>query len=121
MKPLLKPTIAYGALLGLLVLVSLLSLKAGPAALSFADVLAGLIGSEDHILETIVRQLRLPQLLLGLLVGATLGISGVALQALFKNPLAEPGVIGVSSSAALGAVVVLYFGYAGVGDITLPL
>jgi len=117
----LKPLIAYGVLVGLLVLVSLLSLQQGPAVLSFGDVFAGLIGSEDHLLETIIRKLRLPQLLLGLLVGATLGISGAALQALFKNPLAEPGVIGVSSSAALGAVVVLYFGYAGVGDIGLPL
>ena len=121
MTPRLKPYAAYGALISLLLLVSLLSLKEGPAVLSFGDVFAGLIGTDDNLLQTIVRSLRLPQLLLGLLVGATLGISGAALQTLFKNPLAEPGVIGVSSSAALGAVVVLYFGYAGVGDIGLPL
>lgn len=121
MKPLPKGSLAYGGLIALLAVVSLLALKVGPANLSFGDVLAGLFGFSDPLVETIVQVVRLPQLLLGLLVGATLGISGAALQALFRNPLAEPGVIGVSSSAALGAVIVLYFGYAGVEDIGLPL
>ncbi len=121
MKPLPKTTLSYGGLFTLLAFVSLLSLKAGPATLGFGDVFAGLFGSGDPLLETIVRELRLPQLLLGLVVGGTLGIAGASLQALFKNPLAEPGVIGVSSSAALGAVIVLYFGFAGFTDIALPL
>jgi len=101
--------------------VSLLGMTKGAGIVSTGEVLKALFGTEDHILEVIVWKLRLPRLLLGLLVGATLGISGAALQAMFRNPLAEPGVIGVSSSAALGAVVVLYFGFAGINDYALPI
>jgi len=101
--------------------VSLLGLTKGAGIISSGEMLKALFGAEDRILEVIVWELRMPRLLLGLLVGATLGISGAALQAMFKNPLAEPGVIGVSSSAALGAVVVLYFGLAGINDYALPL
>lgn len=57
----------------------------------------------------IVAELRLPRALLGLLVGAGLGLSGAVLQGLLRNPLADPGVVGVSSAAALGAVAVLIF------------
>ncbi len=115
-------TFKYLAILSLALLgLSLLALTQGPGVLSLGDVFAGLFGTEDRVLEAIVWELRLPQLLLGLLVGATLGLSGAALQALFKNPLAEPGVIGISSSAALGAVIVLYFGFASFTDILLPL
>src|SRR5262249_48241661 len=64
---------------------------------------------------------RLPRALLGALVGASLGIAGAALQGLMRNPLAEPGIIGVSGTAALGAVVVFYFGLAGFLSLALPL
>lgn len=101
--------------------ISLAGLTAGAGVLNAGDVLEALVGTGDHVLDVIVWELRMPRLVLGLLVGATLGLSGAALQAMFKNPLAEPGVIGVSSSAALGAVVVLYFGLAGISDIALPL
>lgn len=104
-----------------LLLVMGASLSVGPASLSAGEMLAGLFGSGDELLQAIVWELRLPRMLLGLVVGATLGLTGASLQAMFKNPLAEPGVIGVSSAAALGAVVVLYFGLAGFTDIGLPL
>ena len=58
----------------------------------------------------IILELRLPRALLGLLVGAGLGLSGAVLQGLLRNPLADPAVIGVSSAAALGAVAVIIFG-----------
>lgn len=58
----------------------------------------------------ILEELRLPRALLAVLIGATLGISGAILQGLFRNPLAEPGIVGASNGAALGAVVVFYFG-----------
>jgi iron complex transport system permease protein len=69
------------------------------------------IGSGE-LAGTILREIRLPRTLLGLLVGGTLGLCGAGLQGLMRNPLAEPGILGVSSGAAFGAVVVFYFGLA---------
>jgi iron complex transport system permease protein len=60
----------------------------------------------------IIAELRLPRTLLATLVGAALGLSGAAMQGYLRNPLADPGLFGVSSGAALGAVISLYFGYA---------
>ncbi len=69
----------------------------------------------------ILREIRLPRTLLALLVGGTLGLCGAALQGLLRNPLAEPGLLGASSGAALGAVLVFYFGLAGGDSLLLPL
>ena len=64
--------------------------------------------------------IRLPRTLLALLVGGTLGLCGAALQGLLRNPLAEPGLLGASSGAAFGAVLVFYFGLAGADSLLLP-
>jgi len=77
------------------------------------------LGSPE-IATTILRELRFPRTLLGLLVGASLGLCGAALQGLLRNPLAEPGIIGTSSGAALGAVIVFYFGLASQQSLLLP-
>jgi iron complex transport system permease protein len=69
----------------------------------------------------ILTQVRLPRMVLALSVGATLGLSGAVLQGLTRNPLAEPGLLGVSSGAALGAVLAIYFGVAGHLAVALPL
>lgn len=69
----------------------------------------------------ILSELRLPRTILGLLVGATLGLSGAALQGLLRNPLAEPGLLGVSAGAALGAVVAIYFGLSTLFALATPL
>lgn len=68
----------------------------------------------------IVMELRLPRACIGALVGAALGMSGAAMQGYLRNPLADPGLFGISSSAALGAVTSLYFGYA-VSAFLLPI
>ncbi|WP_411291603.1 FecCD family ABC transporter permease, partial [Sphingorhabdus sp.] len=68
----------------------------------------------------IVMELRLPRACLGALVGASLGMAGAAMQGYLRNPLADPGLFGISSSAALGAVTSLYFGYA-VSALLLPI
>lgn len=68
------------------------------------------IGDPDDLRWVILLELRIPRTLLALVVGAALGASGAALQGYTRNPLADPGVLGVSSMAALGAVVSLYFG-----------
>ena len=62
-------------------------------------------------------EIRLPRTLLALLVGGTLGLCGAALQGLLRNPLAEPGLLGASSGAAFGAVLVFYFGLAGAASL----
>lgn len=73
------------------------------------------------IAATILYEIRLPRALLGLLVGGTLGLCGAALQGLLRNPLAEPGLLGASSGAAFGAVLVFYFGVSGALSLALPL
>ncbi|MEU4680836.1 iron ABC transporter permease [Micromonospora sp. NPDC023737] len=69
---------------------------------------------------TVINYIRLPRVLVGALVGAALGIAGATMQAVFRNPLAEPGVIGVSSGAALGAVAAIYFGWTAFTPWMLP-
>ena len=76
---------------------------------------------DPELSATILSQIRLPRTLLALLVGGTLGMCGAALQGLVRNPLAEPGILGVSSGAAFGAVVVFYFGLAAGDSLMLPL
>ena len=68
-----------------------------------------------------MQEIRLPRALLGLMVGATLGLSGAVLQGYLRNPLAEPALIGVSASASLGAVLAIYTGLSAVFPPALPL
>lgn len=70
---------------------------------------------------TVLWEIRLPRVLLAMSVGAVLGLSGAALQGLLRNPLADPGIVGVSACAAFGAVVVLYTGLASLAWFALPL
>ncbi|WP_084462816.1 FecCD family ABC transporter permease [Oceanibaculum pacificum] len=109
--------------LGLGALVALLfclSLAIGPAPLALFGDLTG-TGEQAALARAILLEIRLPRAALGLLIGAALGLSGAALQGLLRNPLAEPGLIGISATAALGAVAVFYFGLAGAFALALPL
>lgn len=100
-----------------LILTVLLSTAIGPANISLSDVgnaflskipgLSQFAGPVSAAHETIIFQIRLPRIILGVLVGAGLAVAGAALQALFKNPMADPYIIGVSSGAALGATVAI--------------
>lgn len=98
-----------------------LSLFIGYAALPFSQVVAGLFSGGDDTASVIMREIRLPRVLLGLVAGAALGTSGAVLQGLLRNPLAEPGVTGVSAFAALGAVIAMYFGLSNAFPLALPL
>ncbi|WP_417320141.1 FecCD family ABC transporter permease [Emcibacter sp.] len=93
-----------------LVSCAVAGLMIGPVDLSLSRVFSGLFGTGDENITIIIRELRLPRVAIGILAGATLGISGAALQGLLRNPLADPGVIGVSASAGLGAVIAISFG-----------
>lgn len=106
-----------GLMVGLLTLASLLI---GPAGFSIADSLAALFGGTGDAVSLVMQEIRLPRALLAIMVGISLGLSGAALQGYLRNPLAEPGLIGVSSSAALGAVVTLQTGLAAQVMFALP-
>lgn len=110
------------AVLGLLVgTLFVLSLTVGPAAIAFSDSIKALLSDKGDAIALIMREIRLPRALLGLMIGATLGLSGAALQGYLRNPLAEPGLIGVSASASLGAVLAIYSGLTIVFPLALPL
>ncbi len=110
------------AVLGLLVgTLFVLSLTVGPAAIAFSDSIKALLSDKGDAIALIMREIRLPRALLGLMIGATLGLSGAALQGYLRNPLAEPGLIGVSASASLGAVLAIYSGLTIIFPLALPL
>ncbi len=105
------------ALLALLFTVA--SFCIGPSHLSISDLFAGLWNGEGSA-GVIAREIRLPRALFAFLTGAALGASGAALQGLLRNPLADAGVTGVTSSAGLGAVLALYFGWSAINPAFLP-
>ncbi len=108
------------ALLLLNLCLFILSLQFGPVSLPPGTVVAALFGSGDPVDILIVRELRLPRALLALLIGATLALSGAALQGLVRNPLAAPSVFGAPSAAAFGAVLAIGTGLADTLSFALP-
>jgi iron complex transport system permease protein len=99
----------------------LVGLMVGAVPVPVAEVLAALRGSADAQTRTIVVGLRLPRVLLAAEVGAGLAVSGAVFQALLRNPLAEPYVLGVSSGAAVGAVTAIVFGMTATSMFALPI
>jgi len=91
----------------------------GAVSVPIADVFNALRGRGDPTFVAIVRDLRLPRVILGALVGAGLGASGAALQGSLRNPLAEPYLLGVSGGAAVGAVIAFALGASGEAVITI--
>jgi len=94
------------------VLVALISVSSGAYPLAVPDILSVLAGREasDPVASMVLLEVRLPRFLLGFLVGAVLAVSGALLQGLFRNPLADPGLIGVSAGASLAAIAVIVLG-----------
>ncbi len=110
--------------LSLTVLVGLLftsSLLVGPAQTGIGESLSALLLGDAGPLTLVMREIRLPRALLALMIGASLGLSGAAMQGYLRNPLAEPGLIGVSGTAALGAVLAIHTGLAATFALGLPL
>ncbi len=93
----------------------------GPAGLGLGESLRALVSGQGGAVVLVMQEIRLPRALLGLMTGAALGLSGAAMQGYLRNPLAEPGLIGVSASAALGAVLSLQTGVAAAFALALPL
>ncbi|MCZ6487865.1 MAG: iron ABC transporter permease [Gammaproteobacteria bacterium] len=118
LEPISSRALLGGLLFGLLI-VFFAALTVGPVDISLLKAFGA---DPDTSMESLILfEIRLPRALLALFVGATLGLCGAALQGLLRNPLAEPGIIGVSNCAALGAVVVFYYGLSQAAWFALPL
>jgi len=108
-------------LLFVCVIAIIAGLFLGPVSLTPLDVVKGILGQSDPITVTIIHDIRLPRVLAAWFAGAALGASGAALQGLLRNPLADPGILGVSSTASLGAVITLYFNLTIIGYWVMPV
>jgi iron complex transport system permease protein len=97
------------------------SLLAGQVWIDPGQALASLIAPRPSLAQLVIVDIRLPRLVLGLLIGGILGLSGAVLQGLLRNPLAEPGLLGVSSGASFGAVIAIYYGFAAATPLAAPL
>ncbi len=111
----------FGVLGALVAALFFGSLVIGPAGLGLGESLRALVSGQGGAVVLVMQEIRLPRALLGLMTGAALGLSGAAMQGYLRNPLAEPGLIGVSASAALGAVLSLQTGVAAAFALALPL
>ncbi len=116
-----RHAVTLGALTLMTAMLAAVSLSVGPAGLGLRETWAALIRGEGAAATLVMREIRLPRALLAVLVGAALGVSGAALQGYLRNPLAEPGLIGVSGAAALGAVIAIQSGLAAAFALALPL
>ena len=107
-----RAALTFRALLVLLLAISALSIGTGAAGLSMAELARGLLGGEGLSARdrVILMDIRLPRLAMGLTVGAALAMSGALMQGLFRNPLADPGIVGVGAGAGLGAVLAIVLG-----------
>ena len=121
MKPVARRDFGLDVTLFILVaLLAIVSLMVGPAGLSPRAALAALFEG-DGVAGIIVRDIRLPRTALAVLIGATLGLSGAALQGLLRNPLAEPALFGAPQSAAAAASLVIAFGVLPTTSFAVPV
>jgi iron complex transport system permease protein len=115
-----KSTPLIIGLVATIVVLAILSLMVGPSGLSPRTALTGLLDGEG-VAGLIVRSIRLPRTLLALLIGATFGLAGAALQGLLRNPLAEPALFGAPQAASVGASFVIAYGLSGATSFAVPL
>jgi iron complex transport system permease protein len=97
------------------------SLSIGSNPFSLFKAASEAMADNPSVISLILTEIRLPRTLVALLAGATLGVCGAVMQGLLRNPLASPGLIGSSSGAALGAVLILYLGIADIVPAALPM
>ena len=114
--------VAASSVLGVLWLgTALVSLSLGPFSIPIGHMVSIILepinlelSSYSHTEELVIKQLRLPRIIVGTLVGMALGVAGATMQGLFRNPMADPGIIGVSAGGALGAVAAIALGVSGI-------
>lgn len=115
------PSVLIPGLCALVVVLFAISIAIGYAPLDFRRAVTDILAGRDSIPALVLLQLRLPRAILAVTVGFSLGLTGAAMQGLMRNPLADPGVIGVSGAAGLGAVLAFYFGLSSTFALALPL
>lgn len=111
----------------LVICLALISAAIGQYPIALGDVLRGFFSHfhlvetpKDSMVEGVLWQIRFPRIVLGLIVGASLAVAGVIMQAVFSNPLAEPSIIGVSSGSAVGASLAIVFAPFALGGFAVP-
>ncbi len=114
-------SLLLGLLAALFVAAFLASLLVGPAGLPLSTAFQALFSNENPAANLVMQEIRLPRAILAALIGGTLGLTGAVLQGFLRNPLADPNILGISSSAALGAVLVIYTGVSATFALALPL
>ena len=101
-------------------LLFIAALNTGAADIDIAQAISDMFNQKNSLDSLIFADIRLPRAILAATVGATLGLAGAALQGLLRNPLAGPGLVGVSNGAALGAVIALYYGLSSIVWFAIP-
>lgn len=104
-----KKILYIGISIVLLLIAMLISIKTGSIEISFLELVNGILSNQTDGNIGIIKDLRLPRVLVAIVVGFNLAISGVLLQAVMKNPLADPGITGISSGASLVAIIIMIF------------
>ncbi|HEX7585593.1 MAG TPA: iron chelate uptake ABC transporter family permease subunit, partial [Prolixibacteraceae bacterium] len=121
-KKYLRWAFYLAGLIVLLIVSVILSLSVGEMNLGFSDIFSILRQGHDSMEYTIISQIRLPRVLLGIAVGGALSLSGVLLQGVYRNPLVEPYTLGISGGASLGVAFAIVFGlHHLIGSFVLPL
>ena len=119
--------VGFSFLLALVLATALVSLSLGPVNIPaghVASIVLSLLGLEladfSRTEQLVIEQIRLPRIVVGASVGMALGVAGATMQGLFRNPMADPGIVGVSAGGAVGAVVAIATGMAGLFFLALP-
>ena len=105
----------------LTLILAVASLVIGYIPIPLTDALTALVTGGETSNAIIMREIRLPRMILAVLIGAVLGLSGAVLQGFLRNPLAESGILGVGAAASLGAVIAIYSGLSALWAFALPL
>ena len=100
-----KGTLSFAIIIALLIVLFFLSVNIGSIKVGFFELVSGLFGGNNETVSTIL-DLRFPRIIISILAGAAIAVSGVLFQAVLKNPLADPGIIGISSGAGFTAVII---------------
>ncbi len=113
--------LTVSALTAVLLLAGLAGLAAGSSGMKFVELWQAIVDPEsaDAMLKAIIWKIRLPRVFMAIIAGATLSLGGLVFQALLRNPLAEPYILGVSGGSAIGAIIGILMGFARFPGITL--
>ena len=104
-----KKIISFIVMIAILVVTLLWAATTGSVNISYGDFLSSLFGNKEHELMPVIRDLRFPRIIIAVLAGASLAVAGALLQAIMRNPLADAGVIGISSGASFASLFVITF------------